>query len=124
MKKLLSILFITLGLTIGIQAQNKFYCVQFLSTQNPQLLRMEHVNLLGEPIMVEQVIINKITYNRIMLVYNNEIDAKIALDAYLGAGFPYSLICIRTKEQVDKMFLLYEHLNEFISYDKSSRDVK
>jgi hypothetical protein len=61
MKKLLSILFITLGLTIGIQAQNKFYCVQFLSTQNPQLLRMEHVNLLGEPIMVEQVIINKIT---------------------------------------------------------------
>jgi hypothetical protein len=123
MKQLLSILFI-LGITIGIQAQDKFYCVQFLSTQNPQLLRMEHVNLIGDPVMVEQVVVNKVTYNRIMLVYTDEIQAKIALDSYLGAGFKFSLICIRTKEQVSRMFPLYEYLNELISYDKSDRDVK
>lgn len=117
MKKLLSILLV-FGITIGVQAQDKFYCVQFLSTQNPQLIRMEHVNLLGEPIMMESVVVNKITYNRMMLVYNNEIDAKIALDAYLGSGFKFSLICIRTKEQVGRMVKLYDYLHEIISLNK------
>ena len=118
MKYLLSILFI-LGLTIGIQAQDKYFCVQFLSTQNPQLIRMEHVNLTGEPIMVEAVKVNNITYYRMMLVYTKELDAKNTLDSYLGAGFPYSLICVRSKEQVDKMFPLYDYLHELISLDKN-----
>lgn len=117
MKRLLLIVFM-ITISLAIQAQDKFYCVQFLSTQNPQLLRMEHINLLGEPIMMETVIINNVTYNRMMLVYDNEIEAKIALDAYLGSGFKFSLICIRNKEQVGRMVKLYDYLHEIISLNK------
>lgn len=89
----------------------KYFCVQILSTQNPQLLTKEHVDIVGEPVFGEMVIINGVTYHRIMLVYSNELDAKNTLDVALGIGFHYSLICVRSKTQVDNMYPLFTNIN-------------
>jgi|LakMenEpi03Aug12_release.lakeMendotaPanAssembly.Ray.scaffolds.fasta_scaffold1764758_2 hypothetical protein len=91
-----------------LSAQN-YYCVQIMSTQNPQLLTKEHVEFTGDPAFFEMVIINNITYYRVMLVYTDEIAARITLDLVMGAGYQYSLICIRTKEQIAKMIPVFTH---------------
>lgn len=89
--------------------QEKYYCVQILSTQNPQLLTKEHVEFIGDPAFLEPVIVNGVTYYRVMLIYDNEIEARITLDLVLGSGYQFSLICIRNKQQVDKMIPVFTH---------------
>ena len=89
--------------------QEKYYCVQILSTQNPQLLTKEHVEFIGDPAFLEPIIINDVTYYRVMLIYDNEIEARITLDLVLGSGYQFSLICIRNKQQVDRMIPVFTH---------------
>jgi hypothetical protein len=89
--------------------QEKYYCVQILSTQNPQLLTKEHVEFIGDPAFLEPVIINDVTYYRVMLIYTDEIQARITLDLVLGSGYKFSLICIRNKQQIDRMIPVFTH---------------
>ncbi len=84
-----------------------YYCVQIMSTQNPQLLTKEHVEFTGDPAFFEMVVVNNVTYYRVMFVYTDEIEAKVTLDLVSGAGYQYSLICTRTKEQIAKMIPVF-----------------
>ena len=84
-----------------------YFCVQILSTQNPQAIKRADVDLLGETLHVEQVTINEITYHRVMLVYKDFISAKSALSVIYNSGFKLSLLCGRSQEQIDKMYPLF-----------------
>jgi len=84
-----------------------YFCVQILSTQNPQAIKRADVDLLGETLHVEQVTINEITYHRVMLIYKDFISAKSALSVIYNSGFKLSLLCGRSQEQIDKMYPLF-----------------
>lgn len=98
------ILTISLFISISASAQDTLYCVQIMSTQNPQLLRPEMISILPDSAMVEYT---GSTY-RILFVYPDRISAEIAHTSWIKQHRG-AFITIRTRQQVKQFYNLYTY---------------
>jgi hypothetical protein len=94
-----TILFILLAFQLS--AQN-YYCVQVISTRNPHLLKPEMVSILPDTAKVEQ----SGEWFRILFVYASQEEANIYHTSWLKQH-SNAFICVRTKEQVERMTDLF-----------------
>ena len=94
-----TILFLLLAFQLS--AQN-YYCVQVISTRNPHLLKPEMVSILPDTAKVEQAG----EWYRILFVYATQEEANIYHTSWLKQH-SNAFICVRTKEQVERMYDLF-----------------
>lgn len=92
---------IFLLLALQLSAQN-YYCVQVISTRNPHLLKPEMISILPDSAKIE----NAGDWYRILFVYQDKLHAEIAHTSWLKQH-SNAFICVRTKEQVDRMTDLF-----------------
>ncbi len=101
-------LFFILALSVSAfaQQQDTFYCIQIMSTKNPDLIRAEHLAVM--PLDTAMVEATKDWY-RIMYVYSDLFEAEVSLTS-IKRAFKDAFICRRTKEQVLDLYHFYSEL--------------
>jgi hypothetical protein len=110
MKKLIFILAMLLTVSAFSQETEKtglYYCVQVVSTENPELLKPEYFIMMYDPAMVEEAVVKGKKYYRIIFIYESVDDQDSALHNWQfqwGKAFRVT----RTKEQIEKMYLLFK----------------
>jgi hypothetical protein len=113
MKTLILSLILVLSVSV-INAQTiedkTFYCVQVLSTENPHLLTMEHVNFLPDTAMVEHVMIKGKSMYRIMFIYTDPTERDIYHTSWIKI-YPDALRCTRKEVDVKQMYPLFTNNN-------------
>lgn len=110
MKTLIFILSMLLTVSAFAQETEKtglHYCVQVVSTENPELLKPEYFVMMYDKPMVEEAIVNGKKYYRILFVYNSVDDQDSALHNW---KFQWSkaIRVTRTKQQVAKLYHLFK----------------
>lgn len=103
MKNLLFLIAVLFSLSAAAQSDT-LYCVQIISTQNPQLLRPEMISILPDSAMVEYT---GSTY-RIMFVYPDYEQAMIAHSSWIKQHSG-AFITKRTRKQVKQFYNLYTY---------------
>jgi hypothetical protein len=101
-------LFFILALSVSAiaQEQDTFYCIQIMSTKNPDFIRAEHLAVM--PLDTAMVEATKDCY-RIMYVYSDLFEAEVSLMS-IKRAFKDAFICRRTKEQVLDLYHFYSEL--------------
>lgn len=112
MKNLFTILLISL-VTFSCNAQNLetkntglYYCLQIISTENPQLLKPSMLATINQEAMVEMAVVNGKKWYRIILVYNSTSQQESSFNS-IRLEFPNVIKLTRTKFQVESMFPLF-----------------
>ena len=84
------------------------YCVQVVSTENPELLKPEYFMMMYDPAMVEIAEVNGKKYYRIIFIYNSVDEQDSALHNW---KFQYknAIRVTRNKQQISKMYPLFSH---------------
>ena len=111
MKTLTIILALFLSVTAFSQETAKtglYYCVQVLSTENPELLKPNQFNMMYEPAMVENVEVNGRNYYRIIFIYDS-VDMQDSALHNWKHQHKNAIRVTRTKEQISKMYPLFTH---------------
>ena len=94
------ILIFALSVSAMAQQADTLYCIQIMSTQNPQYIRAEHLAMCTlDSAMVEQAG----DYYRIMFVYPTYEEAEIMLTTWKRAH-KGAFICRRTRKQVSTFY--------------------
>jgi hypothetical protein len=109
MKTLIFILAMLLTISAYSQETAKtglHYCVQVVSTENPELLKPEYFIMMYDPAMVEIAEVNGKKYYRIIFIYNSVEDQDSALHNW-KFQWGKAIRVTRTKEQVAKMYPLF-----------------
>jgi hypothetical protein len=112
MKKLLFILMLCLSATLSAQETAKtglYYCVQVMSTENPELLRPGHFSMMYEPAMVEVAEVNGKKYYRILFIYESVEEQDGALHNWKHQ-YKNAIRVTRNKQQISKMYKLFSHV--------------
>lgn len=86
----------------GQNNNDTLYCIQVLSTRNPELLKPEMVSAMPDTAMVEQYG----QFYRIMFVYNTYEEADIFLWSW-RRQHKNAFLTVRTKQQVERMYPLF-----------------
>jgi hypothetical protein len=84
-----------------------YYCVQVVSTENPELLKPDYFVMMYDKPMVEEAVVKGKKYYRIIFIYESVDDQDSALHNWQfqwGKAFRVT----RTKEQIEKMYLLFK----------------
>ena len=109
-------LFFALGLLLSISAtaqtkpaQKLFYCVQVVSTENPQLLQPLMFMAMDDRAMVEKAVVNGREYYRVMFIYETIEEQDSALHNWRHQ-WKDSIRVTRNEEQIKKMFPLFTEL--------------
>ena len=109
MKKLFFILMLCLTATLSAQETAKtglHYCVQVVSTENPQLLKPSFFTMMYEKAMVETAKVNGRLYYRIIFIYESVEEQDGALHNWRHQ-WKDAIRVTRTKEQIAKMYPLF-----------------
>jgi hypothetical protein len=85
-----------------------YYCVQVISTENPELLRPGHFAMMYDPAMVEVAEVKGRHYYRIIFIYESVDEQDSALFNW-RLQHKDAIRVTRTKEQVSKMYPLFSH---------------
>jgi hypothetical protein len=85
-----------------------YYCVQVMSTENPELLRPGMFVGDFEQAMVEVSVVNGRRYHRIMFVYSSIKEQDEALKLW-KKEYKDSIRITRTESQIQKMYRLFSH---------------
>ena len=105
MKTLFLILALSVSASTYAQTSDTMYCIQILSTRNPEYIRAEHLAMCElEQAQVEQVD----SLYRIMFVYNTYEEAEIMLTTWKRAHKD-AFICRRTSQQVLNYYQFYTY---------------
>lgn len=110
MKTLFTLLFLTILITSSTTSQTKetglFYCIQVMSTENPELLKPPYFNDAYGEAMVEQKIINKRKYYRIIFIF---VDLESQEKAFHNwkKQYPDAIRITRTEKQIMEMYPLF-----------------
>jgi hypothetical protein len=91
-----------LSLTASAQQTDYYYCIQIMSTKNIELVKPEHVIETLDTAYVEKF--GK--WHRVLLVYPDDLTAWVYLHSWKHA-YPDAFIVRRSKEQVDRMEVLF-----------------
>ena len=103
MKNLLTLA--ALFLTLHLSAQtDTLYCIQVMSTRNPELVKPEMVSAFDDIAMIEQVG----DWWRIMFVYEDRETAEAYLYSW-QRQHKDAFVTIRTRQKVDKMLPLFTY---------------
>jgi hypothetical protein len=113
--KTLFTLFLSIFLTTFLFSQTKttsntklYYCIQVVSTENPQLLKPSFFIAMYEKAMVEKAIVNNREYYRIIFIYNSIEEQDSALHNWKHQ-WKDSIRVTKTQEQVSKMYPLFTY---------------
>ncbi len=111
MKNLLLVvlLFLTFCLNAQITKETGFYyCVQVLSTENPQLLKPSTFIDLSTKPFVEPVVVGGRKWYRIIFIYNSIQEQEEALKKW-SQLFEDPIKVTRNESQIQKMVLFFEN---------------
>jgi hypothetical protein len=107
-------LFFALGLLLSISAtaqtkpaQKLFYCVQVVSTENPQLLQPLMFMAMDDKAMIEKAIVKEREYYRIIFIYQSIEEQDSALHNWKHQ-WKDAIRVTRNQDQISKMFPLFE----------------
>ena len=104
---------IALLLSFSVMAQKLekklYYCVQVVSTENPQLLQPLMFMAMDDRAMVEKAIVNGREYYRVMFIYETIEEQDSALHNWRHQ-WKDSIRVTRNEEQIKKMFPLFTEL--------------
>lgn len=109
MKTLLFALGLLLSISASCQtksAQKLYYCVQVVSTENPQLLQPIMFMAMYDTAMVEKAIVKDREYYRVMFIYESIEDQDGALHNWRHQ-WKDAIRVTRTQEQINKMYPLF-----------------
>ena len=99
----MKLLFFALMLSFTAAAQQTdYYCIQIMATKNIDLVKPEHVIETLDTAYVEKF--GK--WNRVLLVYPDDLTAWVYLHSWQRV-YPNAFIVRRSKEQVDRMEVLF-----------------
>ena len=109
----MKILFLAFALLLSISvsaqtkpAQKLYYCVQVVSTENPQLLDPLMFMAMDDRAMIEKATVNGREYYRIIFIYESIEDQDSALHNWKHQ-WSNAIRVTRTQQQIDKMFPLF-----------------
>ncbi len=108
-------LFLTIGLffSLNLSAQTTkeklYYCVQVVSTENPQLLQPLMFMAMDDRAMIEKAIVNDREYYRIIFIYESIDDQDSALHNWKHQ-WKNAIRVTRTESQIKKMYPLFEEI--------------
>jgi hypothetical protein len=110
----LIILTIAIILSVNLYSQNlpvaddnTLYCVQILSTRNPQAFKFN--DYIHDTIYIESVDISGITWYRLFVISDNQADCGM-LHSYYSKMFGTCLFQIRKKQDLNKWHILDRHI--------------
>ena len=83
-----------------------YYCVQVMSTENPELLKPAYFTMMHEQAMVEYVTVNGRKYYRIIFIYNSIEEQDSALHNWKHQ-YKDAIRVTRSEAQVQKMKKLF-----------------
>jgi len=83
-----------------------YYCVQVMSTENPELLKPVYFTMMHEKAMVEFATVNGRKYYRIIFIYNSIEDQDSALHNWKHQ-YKDAIRVTRSEAQVQKMYPLF-----------------
>ena len=109
MKTLLFALGLLLSISLTAQTkqpQKLYYCVQVVSTENPQLLQPLMFMAMDDRAMIEKAVVNDREYYRIIFIYESIEEQDGALHNWKHQ-WKDAIRVTRTQEQIDKMFPLF-----------------
>lgn len=113
MKTLFSLFLLLILVTSSTTSQNTklkengfFYCIQVMSTENPQLLKPPYFNDAYGEAMVEEAIINKRKYYRILFIFVDLQSQEKAFHEW-KKQYPDAIKVTRTEKQVMEMYPLF-----------------
>jgi hypothetical protein len=112
MKNLLLVVLLFLTFCMNAQTTKEsgfYYCVQVLSTENPQLLKPDtFIDLSTEP-YVESFLVGRHKWYRIIFIYNSIQEQEEALKKW-SQHFEDTIKVTKNESQIQKMILLFENL--------------
>ena len=109
MKTLILIFAILFTVTVYGQTTKEtgfYYCVQVMSTENPELLKPVYFTMMHEKAMVEFATVNGRKYYRIIFIYNSIEDQDSALHNWKHQ-YKDSIRVTRSEAQIQKMYPLF-----------------
>ncbi len=83
-----------------------YYCVQVMSTENPELLKPAYFTMMHEKAQVEFATVNGRKYYRIIFIYNSIEDQDSALHNWKHQ-YKDAIRVTRSEAQVQKMYPLF-----------------
>ena len=83
-----------------------YYCVQVMSTENPELLKPVYFTMMHEKAMVEFATVNGRKYYRIIFIYNSIEDQDSALHNWKHQ-YKDAIRVTRSEAQIQKMTKLF-----------------
>lgn len=83
-----------------------YYCVQVMSTENPELLKPVYFTMMHEQAMVEYATVNGRKYYRIIFIYNSIEDQDSALHNWKHQ-YKDAIRVTRSEAQIQKMTKLF-----------------
>lgn len=113
MRTLLALVFLTIlitsstiSTTVSSENKNFFYCIQVMSTENPQLLKPPYFNDAYGEAMVEEAMVNGRKYYRIIFIF---VDLESQEKAFIKWKQQYkdAIKITRTEKQIMKMYPLF-----------------
>lgn len=111
MKTLFLSIALLLSFSVTAQKVEKklYYCVQVVSTENPQLLQPLMFMAMDDRAMVEKAVVNGREYYRVMFIYETIDDQDSALHNWRHQ-WKDSIRVTRNEDQLKKMFPLFTEL--------------
>ena len=109
MRTLILILAVSLSMIASCQSVKEkgyFYCIQVLSTENPELLKPPYFNDAYGEAMVEQKIINGRKYYRILFIFLN-LEAQEKAFHKWREQYKDAIRVTRTEAQIQQMYPLF-----------------
>lgn len=113
MKTLILIFAILFTVTVYGQTTKEtghYYCVQVMSTENPELLKPAYFTMMHEQAMVEYATVNGRKYYRIIFIYNSIEDQDSALHNWKHQ-YKDAIRITRSEAQIQKMTKLFTEAN-------------
>lgn len=83
-----------------------YYCIQVLSTENPELLKPPYFNDAYGEAMVEEAIVNRRKYYRIIFIFVSLEKQEIAFKSW-KKQYPNAIRVTRTEQQIQDMYPLF-----------------
>jgi hypothetical protein len=106
---LVALIFLTFCLNAQtIKETGFYYCVQVLSTENPQLLKPATFIDLSQKPYIEPVTVRRRKWYRIIFIYNSVEEQEEALKKW-SQLFEESTKMIKIESEIQKMILLFEN---------------
>lgn len=112
MKTLFSLFLLSILIISSTTSQHKtkekgyFYCIQVLSTENPELLKPPYFNDAYGEAMVEQAIVNNRKYYRILFIFVDLQSQEKAFHEW-KKQYPDAIRITRTEKQIMEMYPLF-----------------